>query len=74
MISKMSLLVIWEILGVFVKRLTGDDNYPLWNCEDWRLPIQMKLSKNRKRFLRFLCHFWHLNQILNMLKNDHRLS
>ena len=48
MISKMSLLVIWEILGVFVKRLTGDDNYPLWNCEDWRLPIQMKLSKNRK--------------------------
>ena len=53
----MSLLVICEIIGMFVKTLTGDDNYPLRNCENLSVPIQMQLSKKRKTFSPFFVPF-----------------
>ena len=40
----MSLLVIFEISGVFVNALTADDKYPVRDCENLQLPIQMQLS------------------------------
>ena len=39
---KMSLLAIWEILGVFVNTLTADDKYSLRNSENLLQPIQMQ--------------------------------
>ena len=57
LIGKTSLLVIGEILGVFVNTLTNNDKYPLQNCEDLLLPIQVQLCKKRKIFPDFLFHF-----------------
>ena len=59
--------MIFDILGEFDNTLTGDDKYRLRNCENLRLSIQMQLS-NENYFLRFLCHVWHLHEILNILK------
>ena len=46
----MSLLVIYEILGLFVNTLTVDENYPLYSTENLPQPNQMQLTK--KFFLR----------------------
>ena len=64
----MSLLVIFETLGLFVNTLTVDNNSSLCNSENLQQPIQMTLSKKQKPFLNFLLHFWNLNQILNILE------
>ena len=32
-----------EILVVFVNTLTACDKYPVWDCENWKFPIQMQL-------------------------------
>ena len=40
--SKISPLVLSEILEVFVNILTADDKYPVQDCEKLRLPIQMQ--------------------------------
>ena len=68
LISKMSSLVLAEILGVFLNTLTDDDKYPVQHCENLRLPIQIQLSKQPKTFSQFFFHFWNLHQILNILK------
>ena len=39
MIWKMSPLVKFEILNLFVNTLTVDDKYPVHNCEDFPVPI-----------------------------------
>ena len=44
MIWKMSPLFIFEISGVFINTLTADDKYPVWDCENLQIPIQMQLS------------------------------
>ena len=41
----MSPLVLGEILGLFVNILTADDKYPVQDCENFQLPIQMQLSE-----------------------------
>ena len=51
---KISPLVIREILGMFVKRFTADENYPGY-------------LKIEKHFFSFLFNFWNLHQILNIL-------
>ena len=44
MISKISPLLKFEILGVFLNTLTADDKYPIGACENLQFPIQMQLS------------------------------
>ena len=44
LIWKISPLVIWKILGVFLNTFTADDRYPDWDYENLPLPIQMQLS------------------------------
>ena len=61
-------LVLGDILGVFVNTLTGDAKYPVQDCENLLLPIQMNSLKNLKLFPNSLFHFWNLHQILNILK------
>ena len=46
----MSLLVIWEMLGLFIYTLTADDRYSLRNSNNLLQPIQMQLSKKQTFF------------------------
>ena len=43
-ICKISPLLNFERLGVFVNTLTADDKYPLWDCGNFHFPIEMELS------------------------------
>ena len=45
--------MLGEVLGVFVNILTADDKYPLQDCENLQLQIQMQLSEKRKLFWEF---------------------
>ena len=57
LIWKMSPLVLGEVLVVFVNRLTADGKYPVQDCENLQLPIQMQLSEKRKTFSEFFVPF-----------------
>ena len=50
MIWKMSPLVKFDILGVFVKTMIADHKYPSPDFENLLCPIQFILSKNCKNF------------------------
>ena len=51
------LLVIFKILGLFVKTLTADEKYYLVNRDNLTQHIQMALFKKQKTFLYFLLFF-----------------
>ena len=53
----MSPLVVCEILGLFVKILTGDDKYSLCYRQNLSETIQMQLSKRLKIFLQLIAAF-----------------
>ena len=57
LIWKMSPLVLCEILGVFVNKLTSDGKYPIEYCANLQLPIPMQLSEKQKTFSRFFIPF-----------------
>ena len=67
---KMSLLVIYELLGLFINTLAANDKYffrIVTNCGN-----QFKCNhlKNKKIFLNVLLHYWNLHSILNFVKKD----
>ena len=41
-------LVLGEILGLFFNTLTAYDKYPVQDCENLPLPVQMQLSEKSK--------------------------
>ena len=49
---KISLLLIFKVLGLFLCTLSADDKYSLPNSENLRQPIQMYFSQNPKNFSR----------------------
>ena len=53
----MSPLLIGEILGESVNTFTGDDKYSVQDCQNFSLPIQMKLSEKRKKLSEFFDPF-----------------
>ena len=53
LIWKMSPLVLFETLSVFVNTLTDDSKYPVRGCRNLQLPIQMQLPEKRKTFSQF---------------------
>ena len=53
----MSPLVLGEILRVFVNTLTADGKYPVQECQNLQLPIEMQLSEKRKSFSKFFVPF-----------------
>ena len=53
----MSPLMLGKILGVFVNTMTADGKYPIQDCENLQLPIEMQLSKNRKTLSQFFVPF-----------------
>ena len=53
---------------MLLNTLATDGKYPVEDCENWQLPMQMELSERGKSFfLNFLIHFCDLHQILNIL-------
>ena len=46
----MSLLVLVEILGLYVNTFTANAKYPVQDCENLQLKIQIQLSEKRKIF------------------------
>ena len=65
---KISPLLNFEILGVFVNTLTADENYPFWILGICCSGFKCNYLKNRKFFLKFLFHLWNLHQILNIFE------
>ena len=57
MIQKMFPLLKVEIAGVLVNTLAADYKYPSRDCENLPFPIQMQLSKKRKKFSEFFVPF-----------------
>ena len=53
----MSPLVLGEVLVVFVNTLTADSKYPVQDCENLFLPIQMQLSEKPKAFSQLFIPF-----------------
>ena len=53
----MSPLMLGKILGVFVNTMTADGKYPIQDCENLQLPIEMQLSKKRKTLSQFFVPF-----------------
>ena len=53
----MSLLAIFEILGLLFKILIPDDKYSLRNSQNLRRQLQMQLSKKQRKMLNFLLQF-----------------
>ena len=54
---KKCLLVIWKILGLFVKILNADHKYSLLYRENLKKPIQMQLSQKQKFIFQFVSAF-----------------
>ena len=50
LIWKMSPLVLFKILGVFVNTLIADGKYPVQDCENLQLPIQKQLCGKPRTF------------------------
>ena len=49
---------VWgETLVVFVNKLSADGKYPVQDCENLLLPIEMQLSKKEKSFSQFFVPF-----------------
>ena len=46
----MSPLELGEIFRVFLNTLTAEHKYPVQDCQNLQLPIQMQLSEKRKTF------------------------
>ena len=53
----MSPLMLGKILGVFVNTMIADGKYPIQDCENLQLPIEMQLSKKRKTLSQFFVPF-----------------
>ena len=52
-----SILVLVKVLVVFVNELTADGKYPVQDCENFQLPIQMIFSEKQKTFSKFFVLF-----------------
>ena len=50
-------LLTCRTLGLLVKKLAADDNYPVLNRDNLTIPIQMQLSQKKKTFSKFFAAF-----------------
>ena len=44
-------------MGLLVKKLAADDNYPVLNRDNLTIPIQMQLSQKQNTFHQFFAEF-----------------
>ena len=57
MVCKISPLLKFETLWVFVNTLTADDKCPVWDCENLQFRIQMQLYQKEKTFYQLFVSF-----------------
>ena len=61
---KKSLLLTWQMLGLFLNILPADEKYPLLKRSNLTVPIHMQLSQKHKTFSQFFTAFskasWNL--------------
>ena len=55
--SKKSLLLTWQMLGLFLYIFAANENYILLKRDNLTVPIQMKLSQKHKTFSQFFITF-----------------
>ena len=68
-------LVLGEILVVSVNTLTADVMYPVQNCHNLQLPIQMQLSEKRKTLSQYFVPFLEFtSNFKNFERKDDRHS
>ena len=64
-------LVLGDVLVVFFNGLTADGKYPVEDCVNFQLPIQMQLSEKRKTFFEFFDRFLESrSNFKHFAKND----
>ena len=66
----MSLLVICEMFEAIFNTQTIDDKYPIQNCENLKLPIQMQLSNKRTTFSRVFPPFLAFTSIFKEFERN----
>ena len=49
----MSLLLTWQMLGMFLNTLAADEKYPLLKRDNLTVPIKMQLSQKHITFSQF---------------------
>ena len=54
---KRSLCLTWEILGLILNTLAGDEKYLVLHNDNLTIPIQMQLSEKQKTFSQFSAAF-----------------
>ena len=74
LIRKMSPLMLGEILEVFLNILIVDDKYPVQDCENLQLPIQMQLFQKQKTFSEFFVQFLASNSDFKHLKEKMKVT
>ena len=58
MVQKISRLLKFEIIGVFVNDFNTDYKYPVPDCENLPFHIQIQLSQKRKLISQFFCSIY----------------
>ena len=53
-----SLLVTWNVLGLFINTLTADEKYSHISKDNWMQTIQRNLSQKQNVFYQFLSAFF----------------
>ena len=70
----MSLLVVFEIFGLFVQTMTADEKYILCNSENSPQPIEMQLSEKQTTFSDYSASFLKSTSNLKHFEKDHDLD
>ena len=60
--------MVGEILVVLVNRVTADGKYPVQDCENLQLPIEMQLSKKFKTFSEFFVPLLEFTSVFKHFK------
>ena len=66
-ISKVTPLLKFEIIGTFANTMTADYKCPVPDSKNLPLPIQIQLSEKGKPFSDFFFYLWNLHKIFNIL-------
>ena len=70
---KTSLLLTSEILGLFVKTLTGDNNYSCYKSQTFKQAFQKQLSKKQKICYQLFVEFLQSTSIFQLFEKKDRV-
>ena len=68
---KKSLLLTFQILGLPVNTLVANENNPVLNRDNLRIPIQKQLSQKQKIFSQFLAQFLKTKKFFQYFEKEH---